>query len=331
LVFWTKDWRAMEDDLFFYDDEEGTNDAIVTHQTLVDTQERLGVLLDQMPTGLIIHQMQSVMYANKVALNLLNADKKTVVGHHFLDKIAQEQHETISEQFMSCFMKDEFVRFDDITLTNAEGEERNLQVTAGRLPWEGTQVIQILLEDVTALRKQAEDLRRLTYFDELTQTYNRRHFLEHATEKLKEAIEQESAFGLLIFDLDWFKKINDTYGHLAGDEALKSVSKVWNENTRHKNHLRENDATLSRIGGEEFAVCLFEGDEDTLKAIAERIRTTLNDHPITYEDQKFTISASFGGTLLKTGDQKLDDLIRRADEALYEAKENGRNQVIIHL
>ncbi|WP_135076288.1 GGDEF domain-containing protein [Terasakiella sp. SH-1] len=318
----------MENEELFFDDNEGTSDAALTHQTLVDTQEKLGTLLDLMPTGLIIHQMQGMLFANQQALYLLDENVTTLVGKHFLDFVSEDQREKCSELFMTTFMRDEPVRFPEIKLEQSAGRTLYIQVTASRLPWEGTSVVQIMLEDVTELRLQADELQKLTFHDVLTGAYNRRYFVQHAEECITHALDEGKPFSLMIFDIDWFKQVNDTYGHLAGDEALKIISKVWRLNTRHNEFdNRKNDGTLSRIGGEEFAIYLPNVDEEGAKAIAERIRRAIEHEVIIFEDNRFSITASFGLTSLQGDDQKLDDLIRRADRALYQAKENGRNRV----
>ncbi|SCA56816.1 Diguanylate cyclase with PAS/PAC sensor [Candidatus Terasakiella magnetica] len=318
----------MVENVVFFDDNEGTTDAVLTHQTLIDTQEKLGALLDLMPTGLIIHQMQGVLFANQQALHLFEKDHLAMVGKHILDYAPDDAREKWSEMFMSTFMRDEPVRFPELTLKRSDGSLSHIQVSAGRLPWEGTSVIQIMLEDVTELKQQAKELEKLTFNDVLTGAFNRRYFIQHASESVAYALDEAKPFSLLIFDVDWFKKVNDTYGHQAGDEALKTISAVWQRNTRQNEFdNRKNDSTLARIGGEEFAIYLPNVDQDGATAIAERIRSAIAENTVIFKDLRFKITASFGATSLKHGDESLDDLIRRADLALYKAKENGRNRV----
>ncbi len=313
----------------FIDDNEGTQDAALTNQALIDTQERLGALLDLMPTGLIIHQMQGILYANQQARHLLKQSEEALIGQHILDYVPDDAHETCSQNFLESFNSPTAIRFPEIMMEAVDGSIHYVRMTAGRLPWEGTSVIQILLEDITELRQQANELRKLTYHDPLTGAFNRRYFIKHAEASLQRAIEQDNPFSLLIFDLDWFKQVNDSRGHLAGDEALKSILKVWQENTRHNDFSgRKDDNTLARIGGEEFAIYLPNVELDQALLIAERMRQSLEDNRITFEGAQFSITASFGMTSRQKEDKNLDDLIRRADGGLYKAKKNGRNRVI---
>lgn len=315
-------------DLDFFDDEQGTDDALLTNKNLIDTQEKLGTLLDLMPTGLIIHQLQGILYANQQALTLFEENAHDIVGKHILDFVAEPLREQSTEMFMSAFQQDKPVRFPEIRLQVPSGAKRILQVTAGRLPWEGTTVIQILFEDITELKWQAEELRKLTFNDPLTGAYNRRFFIQNAEIALHKSIREKTAFSLLTFDVDWFKKVNDTYGHLAGDEALKTITRVWNETTRHNDdENRRRDRQLARIGGEEFAAFFPDLSLTQARGIAERMRENLAETKIAYDNITFSISASFGVTTRLDGDKTIDDLIRRGDRALYRAKENGRNRV----
>ncbi|WP_135079264.1 hypothetical protein [Terasakiella sp. SH-1] len=143
---------------FFIDDDEGTNEAQITQQALVDTKEKLGALLDMMPTGLIIHQKHSMLYANKRALELLDIAPQTVSGAHFLDFVGQDVGGNYFSLFLSVFEQKDPVRLPELDLKVGTDDEKALQVTAGLLPWEGNSVIQILLEDVSEVKAEYGDV-----------------------------------------------------------------------------------------------------------------------------------------------------------------------------
>ena len=128
-----------------------------------------------------------------------------------------------------------------------------------------------------------------------------------------------------LIDLDNFKKINDTYGHLIGDRVLKAVSQVLRDSLRKKD-------LIARFGGEEFLLILDGITCNTAEKIAERCRILLmNTVVLNDADEQIAITGSFGVACILTGGQfVLDDILREADEALYRAKENGRNQVVMH-
>ena len=126
-----------------------------------------------------------------------------------------------------------------------------------------------------------------------------------------------------MIDLDYFKKVNDTYGHLIGDMVLKEVT------TRISNSLRQIDL-LGRYGGEEFCLLLPGCDEKTAQQVAERLREEISNTPIQTNRGEISISASFGvGEYLLSSSRTIETLIQHADDGLYQAKSNGRNQVVL--
>jgi len=125
---------------------------------------------------------------------------------------------------------------------------------------------------------------------------------------------------ILFADMDFFKKINDTYGHDVGDTALIHVAQTI------KRQVRQVDL-VARYGGEEFIILLIMSKQDTNTNIAERIRQTLNNDALETNAQQIRFSVSIGITSLNPEDESIEDLIKRADAALYREKENGRNQV----
>jgi diguanylate cyclase (GGDEF)-like protein/PAS domain S-box-containing protein len=165
------------------------------------------------------------------------------------------------------------------------------------------------------------ELRRLATTDELTGVANRRVFWEAIEQRYDEFMRYEVPMTVAIIDLDHFKKVNDTFGHAAGDEVLRVFCQ------RCKERLREIDL-LGRLGGEEFAVLLpYTNAEDASLAI-ERIRKAIVKTPVKYAEQIIEVSMSAGVTQLRQSDTTLDQWMARADEALYSAKEKGRNQTV---
>jgi diguanylate cyclase (GGDEF)-like protein len=123
-----------------------------------------------------------------------------------------------------------------------------------------------------------------------------------------------------MIDIDHFKKINDTYGHAAGDEVIKRVAGLIGE------CIRSTDK-VARLGGEEFVVLLREADLDASNFLAERIRAAVEDGAAIYRNGAITATVSVGMTMVAASDRDVQDLIERADQALYLAKNNGRNCV----
>ncbi len=162
-------------------------------------------------------------------------------------------------------------------------------------------------------------LKKLSEIDKLTQINNRYCFIEKAERDLKRSIRYKRQFSLIFFDLDFFKKVNDTYGHQAGDAVLKEFAKTVN------GELRSTDI-FGRYGGEEFIVALPETDLKSAKLLAERIRKKVEMKNIAYEDDNISVTVSAGVSELLE-DTRLEAIINRADKALYKAKQSGRNKV----
>jgi diguanylate cyclase (GGDEF)-like protein len=160
----------------------------------------------------------------------------------------------------------------------------------------------------------------LSQIDPLTGLLNRRSFLEHAQQALNRYQRYQSPFCLVIFDLDYFKRVNDTYGHLVGDEALRRFAGVL------KTEKRVTDEA-GRLGGEEFGLLLAETHRTTAQGVTARIQEAVRHMrlPAMGEDYQITFSAGVGE--VQPSDQSLDDLIRRTDQALYQAKDLGRDRI----
>lgn len=158
-------------------------------------------------------------------------------------------------------------------------------------------------------------LAKLSVTDRLTHLYNREKSDVVLDQELERAVRYGTNFGIMMVDVDHFKKVNDTHGHPVGDRILIELATILRSNSRTVD-------LVGRWGGEEFLIICPELDRDGLMTMAEKIRTEIEKHHFPIIDHK---TASFGITVYKTGDE-ICDLIDRADRALYQAKENGRNQ-----
>jgi diguanylate cyclase (GGDEF)-like protein/PAS domain S-box-containing protein len=184
-------------------------------------------------------------------------------------------------------------------------------------------------EDITS-RKEAEEkikrlnagLEQLAMTDFLTSLYNRRYFMQRGVEEFKRTKRNKQSLALLMMDIDEFKSVNDTYGHEAGDMALQQVAAVL------KASLRETDI-LGRMGGEEFAVLLPNTTLEEAAILAERVRQIIMNASFETVGEALTIFVTIciGVAAYTKGMSSIEDLLRNADEALYDAKHNGRNRV----
>lgn len=178
----------------------------------------------------------------------------------------------------------------------------------------------IVHTDITDQQQQKEELLRLATYDALTETLNRRSFMQQAAEMLRQSRLRQRPVALLMLDVDRFKAVNDTYGHAAGDEVLRTMAKGITT------VLRKVDL-VGRLGGEEFALLLPQTDYLEAQTVAERLRCQLKDLSFKGPKNTFHITVSIGLVMLDKRDQDLEMLIARADALLYQAKVMGRNRV----
>jgi diguanylate cyclase (GGDEF)-like protein len=157
--------------------------------------------------------------------------------------------------------------------------------------------------------------------DGLTQVNNRRALTEQLEKELQRARRYKRPLALIMFDLDFFKRVNDTHGHLAGDYVLRETASVVKARVPR-------DATFARYGGEEFSILLPETDLATAAALAEDVRKAVEQHEFRFDQQKIPVTISMGVALATESMHAAEEFIKAADTKLYAAKHGGRNQVV---
>jgi len=173
------------------------------------------------------------------------------------------------------------------------------------------------------LEKAKEQLNYFATIDPLTNIFNRRHFLELSESMIERPLTSNGHASFLLFDIDHFKKINDQYGHFIGDQVLHGIAQTCMKNLR-------TDDVLGRFGGEEFVILLPETKLEDAKFIAERLRLLIEKTPINTDIGLIHTTISIGVAIKgKTSRLTIDQLLSRADRAMYSAKQAGRNRVII--
>jgi diguanylate cyclase (GGDEF)-like protein len=167
-----------------------------------------------------------------------------------------------------------------------------------------------------------KELEKLTVIDPLTEAYNRRSFDEYMNKLVPKALKTNRPLLLIIADIDHFKGVNDTYGHVYGDEVLKVIAAIIKKNIRVSDQ-------LFRTGGEEFAILLPETEIQDGRAICERLRTFVQHTSFINNNEKVPITISLG--LAKYEGETVEGFMDKTDQALYKAKRTGRNKVVIQL
>jgi diguanylate cyclase (GGDEF)-like protein len=165
-----------------------------------------------------------------------------------------------------------------------------------------------------------EEIYRLMTMDALTQTHNRRYFNEALEREYQRSLRYHRALALVLFDIDHFKQINDTYGHVAGDSVLRQLARVV------KPRLRTQDV-LARVGGEEFAILLPEVEIAGARVAAEKVRRLVETARFLVDQKEFGCTISAGVVTFEPGMETPQALYESADKRLYEAKNGGRNRV----
>ncbi len=165
-----------------------------------------------------------------------------------------------------------------------------------------------------------EEIYNMTISDGLTQISNKRFLMDHLDKEFSRAKRYDRQLSIVMFDLDHFKDVNDQYGHLTGDYVLKELAVILKKRIRK-------EEVFARYGGEEFVVVLPESDRESAFQFGEILRSMVEEHIFEFEGQPLRVTISVGIGTLQTAMETISDLIKQADEFLYEAKGAGRNQV----
>jgi len=167
--------------------------------------------------------------------------------------------------------------------------------------------------------KREQMITDLALTDELTALYNKRYFKNRLEQEFKRHQRTASPFSVIIIDLDFFKRINDQYGHPAGDEVLKNVSSTIMANCR-------TNEIAARVGGEEISIIACDCDLEAASLLAERIRIAIEHSTSNWQSKKIKITASFGVATASASSNNAWEIYQTADRALYQAKQTGRNK-----
>jgi diguanylate cyclase (GGDEF)-like protein len=204
------------------------------------------------------------------------------------------------------------------TFLNEEQIKREAGLNNGDRVKVGPTILKYL-SGLDAEAKYHEEIYRMTIVDGLTQIHNKRYLFEALDKELIRARRYDRQLSLLIFDIDYFKNINDQYGHLAGDYVLRELARIVQERIRR-------DEVFARYGGEEFVIALPETSLQGAETLAENLRARVETHGFSFQGERIPVTISVGCAVL--GEEKsAADLIQLADDKLYEAKRGGRNRV----
>lgn len=252
----------------------------------------------------------------------LEQDRPFTIGRG-PDSDLQLAQASVSRRHCQVFRDGERYRLRDLGATNRTFLNDQPVIEAWLADGDHITIGQCILKFVAPGNLEAHyhaEVHQRTILDTLTGLYNRRYFLDMLDREIARNERHHRPFSLLILDLDLFKQINDELGHLAGDDILKSVGHVI------RNRVRRND-TAARIGGEEFAVLLPETGLRDAMELAEHIRVAIGEHEFRCGERRIPLTTSLGAAEWRSAMAGASDILRAADEALYAAKDAGRNCV----
>ena len=289
-----------------------------TSSELTESEERYRRLSEVAFEGIIIHSNGRIIDGNKAVEEILGYSLKAIIGQNLQDFVEPEYQDFVTKKIAACSTEP----FELVAL-NKQNEKLILEVRATETPLQGKQVGVFIIRDITK-RKQAEErLHMLATTDPLTKACNRRHFQELAEDELRKSQRFDHPLTLMLLDIDFFKDINDSYGHTVGDEVIQAIMPVCQD------QLRDVDI-IGRFGGDEFSIIMPETNSEGATLVAERLRASLADIAIFHENQIINISVSIGIASLDRETIHYTELVKQADKALYKAKAKGRNCCVVY-
>jgi len=296
---------------------------------LVEAEESLGlgeesfrVIADTSPVALVISRASDglIRYANRQACELFHRTTEELVDSSIMDLYqgySQDPGLTAMIRSGLDVKNREFLFQDDFR------DAMWLSVSTKTLVLDKEQFICSALLDVTEAHELSHQLSYQATYDDLTGLVNRREFEDRLQEAIDIAREQKIESVLCYLDLDQFKVINDTCGHVAGDELLRQLSQVL-----HRCIKRED--TLARLGGDEFGVLLENCPLKHAILVADNIRQVVHEFRFMWEESTYNIGVSIGLTPISQEGESISDVLRRADTACYAAKDSGRNRIHVY-
>jgi len=285
-----------------------------------EEKERLEKVLAALPVPYLLSSVDTGMLLemNDHACRKLNLRQDDVENIHANDIYASPDKRN---EILETLEQHELVSNAEIELKKSTGEVFTTLYSATPLQLGEENVFFVAFSDITERKEMEKALEEAARTDYLTGTLNRRSFSARALDERHRADRNNHSLCLFMLDIDHFKKINDTYGHDVGDDALKELVKLVEEN------LRTSDA-LGRIGGEEFVILLPDTDMEGAWILAERVRTSIEENELEMSTGRKLRMMVSGGLAEWTQDQSYEEILKQVDERLYKAKYSGRNCVV---
>ena len=295
-----------------------------SHERVRQSEEQHRVLVENMPDAVFtVGADGAFTFGNPEAERLTGIPRDQLVGVPYEAVLSKESVRRVAERLASA--PSATARPVSVVFVDLEGRSFpvELSISPAQDGEGNTAATTWIARDVTERREFEDRLLYLASHDHLTGLFNRRRFEEELSQRLGETKRRGDSGALLWLDLDNFKAVNDSFGHRIGDELLRQVANVLRARSR-------DDHVLARLGGDEFAMLLPGTSEQDAVAIAERVLGELATIPVLVESHPLRVGASVGIALYPEHANTVDELLLRADTAMYGAKEDGRNRVCLY-
>ena len=307
-------------------------DRIQTEQRLRESQEKLResekryrVCYDSTPSMFFtVDDNGKIRSANRFGAERLGYKVEELIGTP-LSKLHLECDKTSdSKHFSACLNRPELMQRREICLVNKDKTLLWVRESARVMEdLDGERMVLIVCEDITEARNLSQQLSYLASHDALTGLVNRREFEQRLGRVLETVRINRSKHALCYLDLDQFKVINDTCGHVAGDELLRQLAKLLQEKVRKRD-------TLARLGGDEFGILMEHCSLQHASRVANSLRVLIEDFRFSWGRKNFNVGASIGLVPITKASKDLAEVLSAADSACYTAKEQGRNRIHIY-
>lgn len=291
--------------------------------------ESCRVLLDAMAEGVIMADVGGrICYLNAVASELTGWPSEDAIGKSLgtcLPLVDEATGEAVADPTIRCFAQGGGPVRLGLThlLIRRDGTRVPIDVSVGAIRGSNQKILGavLVLHDTHAVRMLLRKVAYQASHDTLTRLVNRREF-ERRLARVLSNVTDSQQHALLFMDMDRFKEVNDTCGHLAGDELLRQVAQLF------LSAVRERD-TLARLGGDEFALLLEHCPQPRALRVADKLRCALNRHTFHWGEEQFSLGVSIGVVAIRSACWSLSEILAAADRACYAAKKDGRNRVQI--
>ena len=289
----------------------------------VEIEERFRKAFENAPIGMGLMDSESRLFdSNPALMQMLWGTSRASKPWRFVDAIVEAEQERFETRFAELIEGRRKKLDGRYECQSLSGKMLHTEVNVSAVHRDNGEFLYavIQIQDVTESMRLTTKLQHQAKFDELTGLYNRREFESELDRAWAFSKEKDQHSFLLYMDLDQFKVVNDTSGHAAGDKLLQRLSEIL------LSHVRVND-TVGRMGGDEFAIILWECPEPVAARIAESIRSAIESFRFQWDNENYRVGVSIGGVPLDSRMGDVDEILQLADSACFAAKEEGRNRV----